>query len=51
MLVKMQHTRGDGNRKYMSLRILERRTTEPTPNQPMERTLPRCALQRRSSAR
>ena len=23
----------------------------PTPNQPMERTLPRCALQRRSSAR
>ncbi len=24
---------------------------EQTPNQPMERTLPRCALQRRSSAR
>ena len=27
------------------------RRVELTPNQPMERTLPRCALQRRSSAR
>ena len=34
-----------------NLETLEHSDPQLTPNQPMERTLPCCALQRRSSAR